>query len=169
MITLCVAIVLIATLSIVIAKQRSELIKLDARYDSANHHRKELDAALGRSTDEVKTLKRLLQNAEQDDKNRCETIRGLREELRELRQTIKERHAIHGIKFVANVPMKGWTPTEFKLGLGKCGLEVASLVWEEKSDRYVLTQRHTDGSRKVFEYKKEDVQGRIEVFYPAVK
>jgi len=53
MITLCVAIVLITTLSIVNAKQRSELIKLDARYDNANHRRKELDAALGRSTDEV--------------------------------------------------------------------------------------------------------------------
>ncbi|SOO46385.1 hypothetical protein [Yersinia phage fPS-19] len=34
----------------------------------------------------------------------------------------------------------------------------------ELDDRYILTQYHTDGSRKEFEYLKTDIVGRIEKY-----
>lgn len=89
-------------------------------------------------------------------------MKNLQADNRELHQKLRERSSIKAIKFVANVPHKGWTSTEFKLGLGTCGLEVVSLQWQELSDRYVLTQWHSDKTRKTSEYRKEDVKGRIE-------
>lgn len=71
---------------------------------------------------------------------------------------------LKAIKFTANVPLCGWSKTEFKLGVGPCGLTVDRLKWVELDDRYVLTQYHSDGSRKEFEYLKDDIKGRIEKY-----
>lgn len=102
----------------------------------------------------------------------------LQDDLREAR---KERHDavnklsdyllsdILSIKLTANIPQKGWTKTEFKLGVGSCGKEVTALHWTEKADRYELRQTCSDGERKEFTYFKEDVAGRIEMAYAAIK
>ncbi len=76
-----------------------------------------------------------------------------------------KRKSLIGIKFKAMVPQLGLTTTEFKHGVGPCGLTVDGLAWEELDDRYVLRQWHTDGSHKEFEYMKSDVVGRIEKHY----
>ena len=90
-------------------------------------------------------------------------------ELKELRDKMGERAKLCGIKFTANIPLTGWTKTEFKLGVGPCGKEVISIQLVEKPDRYIVTQWCTDGERKEFEYKKEDVAGRIERAYRPYK
>lgn len=81
---------------------------------------------------------------------------------------LKDRQALAGIKFTANVPHIGWTKTEFKLGVGPCGKEVDTLEFTALHDRYIITQRCTDGERKTFEYSKSDVSGRIEKTYRAI-
>lgn len=96
-----------------------------------------------------------------------ETVERLREDLRELRVLLRDRRSLTSIKFTANVPHLGWTKTEFSLGLGPCGKTVESLEFTEQTDRYVITQRCTDGERKTFEYMREDVSGRIEKAYRA--
>lgn len=90
-------------------------------------------------------------------------------ELKELRDKMGERAKLCGIKFTANIPLTGWTKTEFKLGVGPCGKEVISIQLIEKPDHYIVTQWCTDGERKEFEYKKEDVAGRIERAYRPYK
>lgn len=90
-------------------------------------------------------------------------------ELKELREKLGERAKLCGIKFTANIPLTGWTKTEFKLGVGPCGKEVTSIQLTEKPDHYIVTQWCTDGERKEFEYKKEDVAGRIERAYRPYK
>ena len=92
----------------------------------------------------------------------------LRGDLAKANGQLRERQAIQAIKFTANVPHIGWTKTEFKLGVGPCGKEVATLEFQELNDRYVITQRCTDGERKTFEYFKVDVSGRIEKAYKAI-
>ena len=96
-----------------------------------------------------------------------ETVERLREDLKELRVLLRDRRALTSIKFTANVPHLGWTKTEFSLGVGPCGKTVESLEFAEQVDRYVITQRCTDGERKTFEYMKGDVSGRIEKAYRA--
>ena len=90
-------------------------------------------------------------------------------ELKELREKLGERAKLCGIKFTANIPLTGWTKTEFKLGVGPCGKEVTSIQLIEKPDHYIITQWCTDGECKEFEYKKEDVAGRIERAYRPYK
>lgn len=96
-----------------------------------------------------------------------ETVERLREDLKELHKQLRDRRALTSIKFTANVPHLGWTKTEFSLGEGPCGKTVESLEFTEQVDRYVITQRCTDGERKTFEYMKGDVSGRIEKAYRA--
>lgn len=147
------------------------------------------DLTAGRA--ERDNAKLLAVNKELNDRLRCsehyksidldnanETKRQLQEDLREAR---KERCAavnklsdyllsdILSVKFTANIPQKGWTKTEFKLGVGSCGKEVTALHWTEKADRYELRQTCSDGERKEFTYFKEDVAGRIEMAYAAIK
>lgn len=119
------------------------------------------------------------QNYESIDlKNANETKRQLQEDLREARKDSRDAKNmlsdyllsdILSIKFTANIPQKGWTKTEFKLGVGSCGKEVTALHWTEKDDRYELRQTCSDGERKEFTYFKEDVAGRIEMAYAAIK
>ena len=98
-----------------------------------------------------------------------EDLKRAEAELKELREKLGERSKLCGIKFTANIPLTGWTKTEFKLGVGPCGKEVISIQLVEKPDHYIVTQWCTDGERKEFEYKKEDVAGRIERAYRPYK
>lgn len=93
-----------------------------------------------------------------------EEVKSLRDNLKKLRDELGLCHKLKAIKFTANGPLNGWTKTEFKLGVGPCGLTVDHLKWVELDDRYVLTQYHSDGSRKEFEYLKDDIKGRIEKY-----
>lgn len=103
-----------------------------------------------------------LKYTENVSRRQVEEIKELTLRLKAANDEIGIRQKLKAIKFTANVPMTGWTKTEFKLGLGKCGHVVEFLKWSELEDRYVLTQWHEDGSRKEFEYMKSDIQGRIE-------
>lgn len=70
-----------------------------------------------------------------------------------------------GIKFKALFDGK-YQPTEFKIGLGKCG-KVVHYFEVTKRDDQTLTihQYHTDGSSKDFEYRLGDIDGHIQYDY----
>ncbi|QGF19808.1 hypothetical protein MA1A_gp25 [Pectobacterium phage MA1A] len=72
---------------------------------------------------------------------------------------------LSSVKFIANVPQIGYKTAFFQLDLGSCGKVVTYLNWEERIDRYVLTQITADGERKNFIYYKADVAGRIVLCY----
>lgn len=86
----------------------------------------------------------------------------MRQELNNYITIVKERTQLSSVKFTALMPDGVWKRTEFKLGEGPCGLTVISLQFEEKPDRYILTQRCEGGERKEFTYFREEVRGRIE-------
>ena len=100
-------------------------------------------------------------------KEQMDYAKTLRQQLRDIREEVGRILELSSVAFIANVPNKGWMRTEFKLGVGKCGLTVASIQWDETTTHYVLTQRCTTGERKEFIYAKEDIQGRIEKAYRA--
>lgn len=87
--------------------------------------------------------------------------------IKELTQQNKREQALRdtltAIKFHARVPSySGHQKTEFKLGLGPCGLTVDKLLFSEDGEKFTITQICTNGERKTFDYYKEDVAGRIE-------
>ncbi|UCR92050.1 hypothetical protein [Escherichia phage vB_EcoP_IMEP24] len=70
-----------------------------------------------------------------------------------------------GIKFKALFDGK-YQPTEFKIGLGKCGKVVNYFEVTKREDRTLtIHQYHTDGSSKDFEYRLGDIDGRIQYDY----
>ena len=70
-----------------------------------------------------------------------------------------------GIKFKALFDGK-YQPTEFKIGLGKCGKVVHYFEVTKRDDRTLtIHQYHTDGSSKDFEYRLSDIDGRIQYDY----
>lgn len=70
-----------------------------------------------------------------------------------------------GIKFKALFDGK-YQPTEFKIGLGKCGKVVHYFEVTKRDDRTLtIHQYHTDGSSKDFEYRLGDIDGRIQYDY----
>lgn len=70
-----------------------------------------------------------------------------------------------GIKFKALFDGK-YQPTEFKIGLGKCGKMVHYFEVTKRDDRTLtIHQYHTDGSSKDFEYRLGDIDGRIQYDY----
>lgn len=70
-----------------------------------------------------------------------------------------------GIKFKALFDGK-YQPTEFKIGLGKCGKMVHYFGVTKRDDRTLtIHQYHTDGSSKDFEYRLGDIDGRIQYDY----
>lgn len=70
-----------------------------------------------------------------------------------------------GIKFKALFDGK-YQPTEFKIGLGKCGKVVHYFEVTKHDDRTLtIHQYHTDGSYKDFEYRLGDIDGRIQYDY----
>lgn len=101
--------------------------------------------------------------------NRKGLIADLRAESKKLQAELDNRKKLAGIKFTAIVPERGLVRTEFKLGLGSCGLIVDALGWKEEADRYILTQWCSGGERKEFTYFKNDIRGRIEVQYNSLK
>ena len=107
-------------------------------------------------------------NAEHID-SRKGLIADLRAESKKLQAELDNRKKLAGIKFTAWIPHLGWERTEFKLGLGRCGLVVEALGWKEETGRYVLTQWCETGERKEFIYMKDEVKGRIEIQYNSLK
>lgn len=70
-----------------------------------------------------------------------------------------------GIKFKALFDGK-YQPTEFKIGLGKCGKVVHYFEVTKRGDRTLtIHQYHTDGSSKDFDYRLGDIDGRIQYDY----
>lgn len=59
--------------------------------------------------------------------------------------------------------------TIFGLGEGACGKTVSSLEVDDTATEMSITQRHSDGTKKVFVYKKTDIIGRVEIQYSEVK
>ena len=74
-----------------------------------------------------------------------------------------------GIKFKALFDGK-YQPTEFTIGLGKCGKVVHYFEVTKRDDRTLtIHQYHVDGSQKDFEYRLSDIDGRIQYDYELVK
>lgn len=91
-----------------------------------------------------------------------ERMKALRAKNNKLTDELLLTSDLKSVRFSANIPGQGWTRTEFKLGLGPCGLNVKSLRWTETPERYIIEQLCTNGERKEFVYEKSDVAGRIE-------
>lgn len=137
-------------------KKRLESEKLDSNAKTRMYRESQdkvvrLRHEVGNMTSEVRTLR--------------DAVREANTGLRAANEQLGKRQKLQAIKFTADVPMVGWTKTHFKHGEGPCGLIVDGLEWNEKDDRYVLVQHHTDGTRKEFSYMKDDVRGRVELYY----
>lgn len=128
---------------------------------------------------DVATLRKELSQADYDidiirDRNASylADIKALRDQLANIKKVNKRLHTrlvaptkLVSIRFMAHVPHEGWRKTEFKHGVGPCGLTVCGLHWEEVNNEYILTQTCTNGERKVFHYSKTEIAGRIEFKY----
>ncbi|MGL4251614.1 MAG: hypothetical protein ACRCR1_13475 [Aeromonas sp.] len=80
-----------------------------------------------------------------------------------LQKLISKKSTLESVKFFARVPNYSChQKTEFKLGLGPCGLVVITLNVTEQDDRIVIEQLCENGERKTFDYFKSDIEGRIE-------
>lgn len=88
-----------------------------------------------------------------------------------------KRPHIELIKFMAVKPLREslvangteYFHTIFGLGEGVCGKTVSSLEVDDTATEMAITQRHSDGTKKVFVYKKTDIIGRVEIQYSEVK
>lgn len=88
-----------------------------------------------------------------------------------------KRPHIELIKFMAVKPLRESLVangtehfhTIFGLGEGACGKTVSSLEVDDTATEMAITQRHSDGTKKVFVYKKTDIIGRVEIQYSEVK
>lgn len=67
------------------------------------------------------------------------------------------------VLFNAKLPGGSTHRTDFVHGKGPCGKTVCFLIWKADDIFYTLTQFHTDGTRKVFTFRKEDIVGRLVV------
>jgi len=148
-------VILLVTLYHAVGKacdERKSLLELAKEFDEfRNMHRKKLE-----DLERVRDSERLYYKDE---------LKRLDGTIRELNGELDNRKKLSGVKFTARVPTSGWTKTEFTLGNGKCGKEVIALTFTEELDHYLLTQFHSDTTRKTFKYLKEDVAGRIELAY----
>ncbi len=61
-----------------------------------------------------------------------------------------------------HVPANG--VADFQLGEGPCGLIVTEIYcgWAEQGKNYYVSQKCSNGERKTFTYRREDITGRIE-------
>lgn len=177
--TLTVLVIVLLVLLIRSIRTGIELRELLDGCTKAQRHNQDI---IESNTKTIRSLERQLQRAKDytdlDLKEANDKCVILREDLKESRKLLREAankltdyllSDITSIKFTANIPTKGWTKTEFKLGVGSCGKEVTALHWTEKADRYELRQTCSDGERKEFTYFKEDIAGRIEMTYAAIK
>ena len=62
-----------------------------------------------------------------------------------------------------------YQPTEFKTGPGPCGKTVAHFTTSRTERELTIHQHHTDGSKKDFEYRLSDIDGRIQYDYEQIK
>ncbi|UKH49683.1 hypothetical protein [Rahnella phage Sarma103] len=171
----------IMTISIIYnIMQAMARISLKAELKDASQRLANLDAELNLKVRRIndmgqtnRNLEHILQMERRDyaehTDNRKGLIAELRAESKKLQTELDNRKKLAGIKFTADVPELGLTRTEFKLGLGSCGLVVEALGWKEEDDRYILTQWCDTGERKEFTYFKKDIAGRIEIQYNSLK
>lgn len=96
----------------------------------------------------------------------------LRDKLNQSERKRLEPPAAVTIKRMVGIKLKAlfdgkYQPTEFKIGLGKCGKVVHYFeVTKRDADRTLtIHQYHTDGSSKDFEYRLGDIDGRIQYDY----
>ena len=133
--------------------------------------RAKLEARLGKWLQEKRTINTELAQRNAAQRGDIESLEGSlareRAENREIRRELAKtkRSPLVSITFTARIPTDGWKKTEFKRGVGSCGKTVSALFFTESDDRYVITQRCSDGERKEFTYFKTDVDGRIELAY----
>lgn len=92
-------------------------------------------------------------------------IRQYKRRITELEDKLSKRSQLESLKFTAMIPLTGLKQTTFSLGLGSCGKHVIALAFEETHDWYIITQWCDDDTKKTFEYRKEDISGRIEKGY----
>ena len=108
----------------------------------------------------IEAMKRELYRLEQAAEHYKEHIRELYAK-RKQEQALKD--TLTAIKFHCRVPsFSGHQKTEFKLGLGPCGLTVEKLLFSEDGEKLTITQICTNGERKTFDYYKTEIAGRIE-------
>lgn len=144
----------------------SRLLNMDTELTRVSRHATYLGES-NRNLEHILQMERR-DHAEHVDNRKC-LIADLRAESKKLQAELDNRKKLAGIKFTAIVPERGLVRTEFKLGLGSCGLVVDALGWKEEDDRYILTQWCAGGERKEFTYFKNDIRGRIEVQYNSLK
>lgn len=143
----------------VIAQRKAEnqLTELENRYKQSQRH-------FEIAHDNCKELQCDVANKRSTILYQQEEVKALRDNIKKLHDELGLRQKLKAIKFTAKHPLYGFTKSKFKLGLVPCGLTVNSLKWTEFDDRYVLTQYHSNGSRKEFEYLKEDIKGCIKKY-----
>ncbi|WOL25677.1 hypothetical protein [Pectobacterium phage PcaP1EGY] len=119
----------------------------------------------------IRTLRSDMDTYKKLSEGHRETIRSQQSQIADLllkdeRATHHERiQVISHIKFHCHIPFKGLRETNFKLGLGPCGKVVTRLEFFNNFDkgRSVVTQYHSDGTKKEFTYLQTDIVGRVEI------
>lgn len=97
--------------------------------------------------------------------SKVDSFRKQREAIKVKRMVVIKFKRMVCIKFKALFDGK-YQPTEFKIGLGKCGKVVHYFEVTKRDDRTLtIHQYHTDGSSKDFEYRLSDIDGRIQYDY----
>lgn len=79
-----------------------------------------------------------------------------------------EVKALTRLKFSCLMPHGAVRESEFTLGLGRCGKTVESLELKRTDEHFVITQWHSDGSKKVFTYNDRDIIGRVQECYEVI-
>lgn len=139
------------------------LHELSTELDEARHQATQAHDKARRAVHDKLTMESRLEDMERKTARIEEESEHNRKALQMYHRMTDKANQMTSIKFTANIPLVGWTPTEFKLGLGPCGKSVDSLSMKELDDRYEITQVCTDRTTKTFTYLKTDVMGRIEI------
>ena len=136
---------------------RDESVRWRQRGDTLNRELIEKNQSVFSLTQDLKRRQRVQDQHVQDLRTE------LADKARELRNMQAKKSTLESVKFHARVPSyAGHQKTEFKLGLGPCGLVVKALNVTEQADRFIIEQLCENGERKTFDYFKSDIEGRIE-------
>lgn len=136
---------------------REESVRWKRRGDTLNKELIEKHQSIFSATLDNKRKHRV---AEEHIKHLQHLIDDKNEQLQKL---TTKASTLESIRFFARVPSySGHQKTEFKLGLGPCGLVVKTLNVTEQPDRIIIEQLCENGERKTFDYFKSDIEGRIE-------
>lgn len=136
---------------------RDEAARWKQRGDALNNE-------MVRKGQEAFSLRQSIDRKEREHNDRVRHLHAdLADKQRELKEVKTKSSTLESVKFFARVPnYSGHQKTEFKLGLGQCGLVVVTLNVTEQADRIVIEQLCENGERKTFDYFKSDIEGRIE-------